>query len=102
MNAPGDEDNIRLGSKSEELALSTIGLRPRRFRSTISPATRAITTTAAMYPNNDTSASGSGCASRRTSMMLEEEIKLHRFAGISPEQSFTEAGRQREAMVAAD
>ena len=34
--------------------------------------------------------------------MLEEEIKLHRFAGISPEQSFTEAGRHREAVVAAD
>ena len=29
-------------------------------------------------------------------MMLEEVIKLHRFAGISPEQSFTEAGRHRE------
>jgi hypothetical protein len=40
--------------------------------------------------------------SKRTSMMLEEEIKLHRFAGISPEQSFTEAGRDREAVVAAD
>ena len=35
-------------------------------------------------------------------MMLEEEIKLHRFAGISKEQSFTEAGRHREAVVAAD
>jgi len=35
-------------------------------------------------------------------MMLEEEIKLHRFAGISPDQSFTEAGRQCEAMVAAE
>ena len=35
-------------------------------------------------------------------MMLEEEIKPHRFAGISPEQSFTEAGRHREAVVAAD
>ena len=59
-------------------------------------------TTIAMYPNNDTSASGSGCMSKRTSMMLEEEIKLHRFAGISPEQSFTEAGRHCEAVVAAD
>ena len=29
-------------------------------------------------------------------MMLEEEIKLHRFAGISPKQSFTEAGRHCE------
>jgi hypothetical protein len=48
------------------------------------------------------SASGSGCMSKRTSMILEEEIKLHRFAGISPEQSFTEAGRHREAVVAAD
>jgi hypothetical protein len=35
-------------------------------------------------------------------MMLEEEIKLYRFAGISPEQSFTEAGRHREAVVAAE
>jgi hypothetical protein len=35
-------------------------------------------------------------------MMLEEEIKFHGFAGISPEQSFTEAGRYREAVVAAD
>jgi len=34
--------------------------------------------------------------------MLEEVIKLHRFAGISPEKALTEAGRQREAMVAAD
>jgi hypothetical protein len=30
-------------------------------------------------------------------MMLEEVIKLYRFAGISPEQAFTEAGRHREA-----
>jgi hypothetical protein len=35
-------------------------------------------------------------------MMLEKEIKLHRFAGISPEHSFTKAGRHREAVVAAD
>jgi hypothetical protein len=35
-------------------------------------------------------------------MMLEEVIKLHRFSGISPEQSFTEAGRHCEAVVAAD
>jgi hypothetical protein len=34
--------------------------------------------------------------------MLEEVIKLYRFAGISPEQFFTEAGRHREAVVAAD
>ena len=34
--------------------------------------------------------------------MLEEVIKLHRFAGISPEKSLAEAGRLREAMVAAD
>jgi hypothetical protein len=32
-------------------------------------------------------------------MMLEEVIKLHRFAGISPEQSFAETGRHREAVV---
>ena len=34
--------------------------------------------------------------------MLEEVIKLHRFAGISPEKALTEAGRLREAMVTAD
>ena len=33
---------------------------------------------------------------------LEEGIKLHRFAGIFPEQSLTEAGRHREVVVAAD
>ena len=33
---------------------------------------------------------------------LEEGIKLHRFAGIFPEQFSTEAGRHREAVVAAD
>ncbi|MDA9398780.1 hypothetical protein XH79_08395 [Bradyrhizobium sp. CCBAU 45389] len=33
-------------------------------------------------------------------MVLEEEIKLHRFAGISPEQSFAHAARHRQAMVA--
>ena len=32
----------------------------------------------------------------------EEGIKLHRFAGIFPEQFLTEAGRHREAVVAAD
>ena len=32
---------------------------------------------------------------------LEEGIKLHRFAGIFPEQCSTEAGRHREAVVAA-
>jgi hypothetical protein len=35
-------------------------------------------------------------------MMLEEVIKLHRLAGIPPEQSFTEAGRHCEAVVTAD
>ena len=34
--------------------------------------------------------------------MLEEEVQLYGFAGIFPEQSFTEAGRHREAVVAAD
>ena len=34
--------------------------------------------------------------------MLEEVIKLYRFAGISPEQFFTEARSHREAVVAAD
>ena len=33
---------------------------------------------------------------------LEEGIKLHRFAGMFPEQFLTEAGRHREAVVAAD
>jgi hypothetical protein len=32
----------------------------------------------------------------------EEGIKLHRFAGIFPEQFLTAAGRHREAVVAAD
>jgi len=45
-------------------------------------------------------ACASGCKSMRTS--FEEGIKLHRFAGIFPKQSFTEAGRHREAVVAAD
>jgi pimeloyl-ACP methyl ester carboxylesterase len=45
-------------------------------------------------------ACASGCISIRTS--LEEGIKLHRFAGMLPEQFFTEAGRHREAVVAAD
>ena len=39
-------------------------------------------------------ACASGCRSMRTS--LEEGIKLHRFAGIFPEQFMTEAGRHRE------
>ena len=33
---------------------------------------------------------------------FEEGIRLHRFAGIFPEQFLTEAGRHREAVVAAD
>ena len=45
-------------------------------------------------------ACASSCMSMRTS--LEEGIKLHRFAGIFPEQFLTEAGRHREAVVAAD
>ena len=45
-------------------------------------------------------ACASGCMSMRAS--LEEGIKLHSFAGIFPEQFLTEAGRHREAMVAAD
>ena len=45
-------------------------------------------------------ACASGCISMRTS--LEVGIKLHRFAGIFPEQFLTEAGRHREAVVAAD
>jgi hypothetical protein len=39
--------------------------------------------------------------SKRASVILEEKIKLYRFAGISPEQSFTDAGRHREPVVAA-
>jgi hypothetical protein len=34
--------------------------------------------------------------------MLEEVIELHRFPRISPVKSLPEAGRLREAMVAAD
>jgi hypothetical protein len=45
-------------------------------------------------------ACASSCMSIRTS--LEEGIKLHRFAGFFPEQFLTEAGRHREAVVAAD
>jgi hypothetical protein len=45
-------------------------------------------------------ACASSCMSLRTS--LEEGIKVHRFAGIFPEQFLTEAGRHREAVVAAD
>ena len=45
-------------------------------------------------------ASASSCMSMRA--CLEEGIKPHRFAGIFPEQSLTEAGRHREAVVAAD
>ena len=33
---------------------------------------------------------------------LEEEIKRHRLAGIFPAPFFTEAGRHRKAVVAAD
>src|SRR4051794_36144884 len=44
-------------------------------------------------------ACASSCMPMRTS--LEEGIKLHGFAGIFPEQFFTEAGRHREAVVAA-
>jgi hypothetical protein len=36
------------------------------------------------------------------SVSFEERIKLHGFAGVFPEQFLTEAGRHREAMVAAD
>jgi hypothetical protein len=35
-------------------------------------------------------------------MTPEEKVKLYRFAGISPEQLCTEAGRHREAVMAAD
>jgi hypothetical protein len=45
-------------------------------------------------------ACASTCISMRT--YLEEGIKVHRFAGIFPEQFLTEAGRHREAVVAAD
>src|SRR4029077_169893 len=40
------------------------------------------------------------CLSMRTS--LEEGVKMHRFSGTFPEQFLTEAGRHREAVVAAD
>src|SRR5689334_326923 len=42
----------------------------------------------------------SGCGSMRTS--LEVGIKVHRFAGIFPEQFLTEAGRHGKAVMAAD
>ena len=45
-------------------------------------------------------ACASSCMSMRT--CPEEGIKFHRFAGMFPEQFFTEAGRHREAVVAAD
>ena len=41
-------------------------------------------------------ACASSCMSMRTS--LEEGIKLHRLAGIFPEEFLTEAGRYREAV----
>ena len=37
--------------------------------------------------------------SKRASVMLEEIIKLHGFAGISPEETLAQAGRLRETMV---
>ncbi len=55
-------------------------------RTTRVPSVKTATTT--MYPNSDTSASRSGCMSKRTSVVLEEEIKLHGFAGVPPEQFF--------------
>jgi len=54
------------------------------------------------YPTPDDAASGSSCTSKRASIMLEEVIELHRFPRISPVKSLPEAGRLREAMVAAD
>jgi hypothetical protein len=47
-------------------------------------------------------ACASGCISISIRTSLEEGIKLHRFAGMFPEQFLTEAGRHREAVVAAD
>ena len=35
-------------------------------------------------------------------MTLEKEIKVHRFAGILPEQFLTEAARRHDAVVAAE
>ena len=69
--------------------------RGRQYRATYSKTVRCTRTTIRL-------ASALGCMSKRTSIMLEEVIKLHWFAGISPEQSFTEAGRHCEAVVAAD
>jgi hypothetical protein len=45
-------------------------------------------------------ACASSCMSMRTS--LEEGIKVHRFAGIFPEQFLTVASRHRKAVVTAD
>jgi hypothetical protein len=61
-----------------------------------------ITAAIAVAPIFDPDVAGSGRISKRTSIMLEEEVQLYWFAGIFPEQSFTEAGRHREAVVAAD
>ena len=49
-------------------------------------------------------ACASGCLSMTSPKMTspKEGIKLHRFAGILPEQFLTEASRHREAVVAAD
>jgi hypothetical protein len=71
------------------------GPRGRQYRATYSKTVRCTRTRIRL-------ASGLGCMSKRTSIMLEEVIKHHWFAGISPEQSFTEAGRHCEAVVAAD
>src|SRR3989442_5132023 len=48
------------------------------------------------------SASASSCMSMKTCRMPEEGLKVHRFAGVLPDQLLTEASRHRDAVVPAD
>lgn len=54
-------------------------------------------TAAVMHPNN-----ASVCVPNQASIMLEELIQFHGFTSASPDKAFTEASRQRKAMVATD
>jgi len=54
------------------------------------------------FPKQQARSSGSSRIAKRTSRTPEEKVKLYRFAGISPEQLSTKAGRHREAVMAAD
>src|SRR5882724_4929560 len=48
------------------------------------------------------SASASSCMSMKTCRMPEEGLKVHRFAGVLPDQLLTEASRHRDAVVPAN